>query len=120
MIQRIQTLYLLVAAVAMMVCAYFTFKTVAVGIAALVAAGLSLYTISLYKKRPLQATICRILCFVGVAFVGYFSIGSAGNYAQKDYLYPVGATVLAIFCWLFANIAIRKDEKLVRSLDRIR
>jgi hypothetical protein len=32
----------------------------------------------------------------------------------------MGTTVLAVFCWLFANIAIRKDEKLVRSLDRIR
>ena len=120
MIQRIQTVYLLVAAIAMIACAYFTFKTVVVGIAALVAAALSLYTISLFKKRPLQATICRILCFVGVAFIIYFSIGAAGNYAQKAYLYPVGATILAILSWLFANIAIRKDEKLVRSLDRIR
>ena len=120
MIQRIQTVYLLVAAIAMIVCAYFSFKVVAAGIAALAAAGISLYAISLYKKRPLQANICRILCLVGVALITYFSIGSAGNYAQKGFLYPVGATVLAIFCWLFANIAIRKDEKLVRSLDRIR
>ena len=120
MIQRIQTVYLLVAALAMVACASFVFKNVAVGIAALVAAGLSLYAISLYKKRPLQATVCRILCFVGIAFIAYFSIVNAGNYAQKGYIYPMGTTVLAIFCWLFANIAIRKDEKLVRSLDRIR
>lgn len=104
----------------MAVCAFFSFSHLAVGITALVAACISLYTISLFKKRPLQANICRILCFVGVAFICFLAIMHSGNFAQDTFIYPVGATVVATFCWLFANIAIRKDEKLVRSLDRIR
>ena len=120
MIQRIQTVYLLVAALAMIVCAFFVFKFVAAGIVALVAAGLSLYDIALYKKRPLQATICRLLCFAGIAFISFLAISFSGNYAQKNFIYPVSATVLATLCWLFATRAIMKDEKLVRSLDRIR
>jgi len=120
MIQRIQTVYLLLAFVAMVVCAVYSFSNVAAGIAALLAGCISLYAISLYKKRPLQANICRLLCFVGVAYIAFLAISYSGNYAQKSFIYPMGTTVLAVFCWLFANIAIRKDEKLVRSLDRIR
>ena len=120
MIQRIQSVYLLLAAVAMVVCAIFSFSQVAVGIVAAVAACISLYVISLYKKRPLQANICRILCFFGVAFICFLAISYSGNYAQKDFIYPMVATVVATFCWLFACRAILKDEKLVRSLDRIR
>ena len=120
MIQRIQTVYLLVAAIAMIVCAFFVFKFVAAGIAALVAAGLSLYDIALYKKRPLQANISRLLCFVGVAYIGFLAISFSDNYAQKIFIYPVSATVVATFCWILAARAIMKDEKLVRSLDRIR
>ncbi len=104
----------------MMVSAFFSFSHVAVGIAALVAACISLYIISLYKKRPLQANICRILCFVGVAFICFLAISNSGNYVQKGFIYPMVATVVATLCWLLACRAIMKDEKLVRSLDRIR
>jgi peptidoglycan/LPS O-acetylase OafA/YrhL len=102
------------------VCAIFLFSQVAVGITAAVAACISLYTIFLYKKRPLQANICRILCFVGVAFICFLAITHSGNYAQDTFIYPMIVTVLATLCWLFASRAILKDEKLVRSLDRIR
>ena len=57
---------------------------------------------------------------MGIAYIAFLAISYSGNYAQKSFIYPMGTTVLAVFCWLFANIAIRKDEKLVRSLDRIR
>lgn len=120
MIQRIQTVYLFVAAVAMIVCAFFVFKFVAAGIAALVAAGLSLYDIALYKKRPLQANICRLLCLAGVGFIAYLVISMSGHFAEKSFTYPMAATVVAVICWFLASIAIMKDEKLVRSLDRIR
>ena len=120
MIQRIQTIYLLVAFVSMLVCGIYSFDKVALGIAELVAAGISLYTIFLYKKRTLQANICRLLCFVGVALICFLAIIHSGNYAQKDFIYPIVAIVVAILCWLLACRAIIKDEKLVRSLDRIR
>ena len=120
MIQRIQSVYLLLASIAMVVCAFFSFSYVAFAIAVLVAACISLYAISLFKKRPLQANICRILCFVGVAIIAFLAIIHSGNYAQKDFIYPMVATVVATLCWLLAGRAITKDEKLVRSLDRIR
>ena len=120
MLQRIQSVYLFLAGIAMGVCAYFSLHHLAVCIAALVATCISLYIISLYKKRPLQANICRILCFFGVAFICFLAISHSGNYAQEGFIYPMVSTVVATFCWLFACRAILKDEKLVRSLDRIR
>jgi len=120
MIQRIQTVYLIVAAVAMIFSAITSFGFLSAVITALVAACISLYTIFLYKKRPLQANICRILMACGIAYITFHCLIQYGNYAQKDFILPVAAAVLACFCWLLAARAIMKDEKLVRSLDRIR
>mgnify|MGYP002523815224 CR=1 FL=1 len=120
MIQRIQTVYLFLAAVAMIVCAIFSFAKVAVGVVALVAACISLYTISLFKKRPLQTNICRILAFFGVAFICFHCISHSGAFSEKSFIWPVAATVVACLFWVLAARAIMKDEKLVRSLDRIR
>ena len=120
MIQRIQTVYLMVAALAMIVCAFFSAATPAVAITAVVAAMTSGYAISLYKKRPLQANICRMLCLAGVALIIYIATTLADNLSQKEFLCPAAATLVAILCWFLASSAIMKDEKLVRSLDRIR
>ena len=120
MIQRIKTIYLLVAFVAMVVCAVFSFDYIGLGIGALVAACLSLYTIFLYKKRTLQAKFSRGLCFLGVALICYQCISYSCDYSQKDFVCSVAATAIASLCWILATRGIIKDEKLVRSLDRIR
>jgi len=120
MIQRIQTVYLLLACIAMVVCALFSFSNLAAGIAALVPAVISLYDISLYKNRPLQANICRGLCLFGIAFIIFLTVSHTGDNAEKNFLISMCSTVLAVFLWFLASKAIIKDEKLVRSLDRIR
>ena len=120
MIQRIQTVYLFLAAVAMIVGAIHSFSMVAVGVVALVAACVSLYAISLYKKRPLQLTVSRILALFGVAFICFHCRGSSGDFSQKSFIWPVAATAVACILWVLAARAIMRDEKLVRSLDRIR
>ena len=117
MIQRIQSVYLLLAAVAMVACAFLVFSSVVAGVAALLAACLSLYDIALYKKRPLQAVICKVLSLAGAAFIAYLCIDGPG---QETLWLPVGLTAIACVLWLLAARAIGKDEKLVRSLDRIR
>lgn len=104
----------------MVVCAVFSLASLAQCIPALVAACLSCYAIFLYKKRPLQAGICRLLLVFGVAFIAYLAMDSAGDYSQEYFIVPTAATAAAAVCWLLASIAIVKDEKLVRSLDRIR
>ncbi len=91
-------------------------------------AALPLVTIFLFKKRRLQMTLCRIemvLLLVAQLTVAYMLWQARGmvealgvepmNFALTD-VFPL---VALIFTWL-ALRGIRRDEELVRSLDRIR
>ena len=86
---------------------------------------LSFITIFLYKNRPTQARICMINAFFLVTFyIVIFLSGytfredlSASNISWTAYIVmPFVALVLDILAYK----AINKDERLVRSLDRIR
>ena len=90
-----------------------------------VIAVLSFITIFLYKNRPTQARICMINAFFLVTFyIVIFLSGytfredlSASNISWTAYIVmPFVALVLDILAYK----AINKDERLVRSLDRIR
>ena len=85
-----------------------------------------LYTIFQYKKRLLQIKLGAVNAFIIMAFVAtatYFiytgenQIGfeSRGVF-HVGYFLPLAALLLNSL----ANRFIRKDEKLVRSVDRIR
>lgn len=86
---------------------------------------LSLITIFLYKNRKLQLRLVfGILVLTVVVFVSMYLLSFGNNYTDVDTHESVlnGAGIpLAIL--VFAVLAYRrigKDEKLVRSLDRIR
>lgn len=90
-----------------------------------VIAVLSFITIFLYKNRPTQARICMINAFFLVTFyIVIFLSGytfredlSASNISWTAYIVmPFVALILDILAYK----AINKDERLVRSLDRIR
>ena len=90
-----------------------------------VIAVLSFITIFLYKNRPTQARICMIDAFFLVTFyIVIFLSGytfredlSASNISWTAYIVmPFIALILDILAYK----AINKDERLVRSLDRIR
>jgi len=118
MIQRIQSVYLLVAFILMLLAAYFLWGRYVLVAFAVVAAIASMATIFLYKNRPRQAMVCKILCGLGVVFaVWVFTCPPA---VQTDFVWTIVVTLAAALCWLLASRAIMKDEKLVRSLDRIR
>ena len=92
------------------------------GIAALMA----LYVIFRYDKRPLQIMLNALNAFLIMALIGTMAylIYEAENQVgiqMKDsfkagFFLPVGALALISF----ANRFIRKDEALVKSVDRIR
>lgn len=94
----------------------------------------SLVTILTFKKRNIQLLLSKINIFLIVVLVGssfYFLDNSIGQITEiqrtdmentKDVNYALGA-VLPVFMLIFtvmALTAIRKDEELVRSADRIR
>jgi hypothetical protein len=141
MIQRIQSVWLLLAAI----CAFFTYTLVlysgnvadgsqrlfALGdyfllVAYIIALGvLSLISIFLFKNRKLQfrLTVLNIVLTVGYLFLQYVRI----EQFKKENAIVTGsyhvAALLPILMAIFLIMAARgiyKDEKLVKSLDRLR
>ena len=93
-------------------------------ISLLAAAVLTAFSISLFKTRKTQIDwVKRSLLFdviaLGFCMGIFFSLGGIGTYLWDEAL-GTGLVVLSIILKLFALRFINKDEKLVRSIDRIR
>ena len=130
MIQRKQTLYLLAAFVLQLLTALYATQMQFINFQGLdaysyhfVSAGLALLLlliIVLFKRRPLQCKLCllALLVLIGLVVVTFFGVLSEGFVWQRELL--LGSDGLSIVCIVMAYLAIKKDEALVRSIDRIR
>lgn len=75
---------------------------------------LTLAVVFLYKNRPTQAKLCAVLMAIGIVY--YIALAVIHPILQW---YTVMPMVAVLFLFL-ARKGIIKDEKLVKSLDRIR
>lgn len=135
MIQRPQTAYLLIA-VLLNLFAFFTplygtaindpaawigyAFTMGLAIAIIIAFS----AIFLYKNRILQLKVVRIAVYAEAAAMGIaggmlLSAGGVGRHLLGDVLGCIFIAVSLALLW-FASRQIKKDEELVRSMDRIR
>ncbi len=76
----------------------------------------------LYTNRPLQIRINQLVWLLFTLFWGSYVFFVVQQYSESFSVY-FPDLVLAFFgelCLIFANRFIRKDENLVRSLDRLR
>ncbi len=112
MIQRIQSVYLLVAAILAIVC--FCLKLTWLDALQLVTAAVCTATIFLYAKRMLQAKLCLVALLL--VFAWYIGLAILQGYVNTIDCLPM---IEAILIFL-ARKGIIKDEKLVRAADRIR
>jgi hypothetical protein len=88
---------------------------------------LAFVVIFMFKKRFLQSMMCRLLILINagliVALIYAMEDGGGAkaliDNSPKAYLYYILPSLGIIFSYL-ANIYIQKDEKLVRSTDRLR
>lgn len=83
---------------------------------------LSFFTVFLFKNRMLQMRICTLISLLVIFLVGlisYFSLSTENNIAATIGLSAVLPIIIFIFI-LMARRAVKKDEKLIRSVDRIR
>ena len=137
MIQRIQTVYLLLAFVVTGVLPFFIpLWTMADGKdfffmqnqAYVVILGLST-TLSLlgilsYKKRQNQFVIGRLNIILNLILLGLFTYHSlnlsGGTAAVSEKGIGMFLPIVAIVLLVLANKAIKKDEDLVKSVDRLR
>ncbi len=88
---------------------------------------LNIYTIFQFKKRSLQVTLTNIGVLTGIALImGIFflyipmiekKINIVPDYSKA---YGIYLPLVALVFMVMANRAIKRDEKLVRSADRLR
>ena len=152
MIQRIQTIYLMLAAIMLGLTFVFPFATYTLGpadvlfnaygvsenalevstffpyyITIALSMWLALFSILQYKKRKVQITVGRLiylLLVITIAFIfidlyslkGQFEIDSSAVSCGVSMFLPVAALPIIFM----ANRNIRKDEALIKSLDRLR
>lgn len=136
MIQRMQSIWLLLASLSAMLSLKFPFyigtnstgqvsysltgtETLPIIIVTVVICTLSLISLFLYKSRPAQIKLCLIgvLAEVGLILLYQHETSgfTAGGYALTSILQP---SILLFF--LLAARGIKHDEKLIRDSDRLR
>ncbi|MDX6746427.1 DUF4293 domain-containing protein [Polaribacter sp. PL03] len=143
MIQRIQTVYLLLASIisGVLIFVFNLWKSIKKDIFALdllnsesyllkvipilflVSAILSFVAIFIFKNRKLQFVIGRLTILVNLILLGlliYVSLTLPGEASVSEKGIGMFIPILAILLVVLANKAIKKDEDLVKSVDRLR
>ena len=136
MLQRIQTLYLIIAAIisAGLIFVFhlwtnnaevqvFAEDNITYLVLFLGSAALSLVTIMNYKNRKFQFVLGRLNIILNFILLGLFVYQSLNVSGEADVSEKGIGILLPIFSIVFlvlANKAIKKDEDLVKSVDRLR
>ncbi len=149
MIQRIQTIFLLVVVIACVILMYIPVYELVQGTITIPPAAdgsvntqftifnsailaiingavgvLALIAIFLFKNRNLQARAANLAMLIDCALIGllFFSADSMSSTLQAKVHYLYGAYIPVIIAiLLFAAVRfIKKDDELVRSADRLR
>jgi len=143
MIQRIQTVYLLLASLVSggLIFVFNLWNTIkekifvvdlfskdivvlkAIPFMFITSSLLSIGAIFLFKDRKLQFVLGRVIILINLILLGlliYLSLNLSGETMVSEKGIGMFLPVLAILLIVFANKAIKKDENLVKSVDRLR
>ena len=136
MIQRIQTVYLFFVMLVSGVLPFwvnlwsdpdgniiFAENDILVSGAFYVSALLALVAIVIYKKRKNQFVLNRLNMILNLFLLGFFvyrSLNLSGEISVSEKGIGVLIPVISIVLLVLANRAIKKDEDLVKSVDRLR
>jgi len=143
MIQRLQSIYLLLASIVsgglifvfnlwntikekifvvdLFLEEAFTFKIIPLMFFA--SAILSLIALFLFKNRKLQFVIGRVIILINLFLLGvliYLSLNLSGETVVSEKGIGMFLPILVVLLIVLANKAIIKDEDLVKSVDRLR
>ncbi|MCP4121241.1 MAG: DUF4293 domain-containing protein [Bacteroidetes bacterium] len=137
MIQRVQSIYLFLAAAAVILFNYLSLgidvdpdpdmlvfgkNIVPLFFGSIIIAAISLINIFLYSNRALQMRVCKINLALVLALIGatvYFLIGIPESAIEM----PGMGLAMPLFTLIFSFLGLKKigaDEKIVRSMDRLR
>ena len=136
MIQRIQSIYLVIVALLAALLPFFLylwldaqgeefFAKYDILVSALfyLIAGLALLSIFLFKNRKNQFVVNRLNMILNLFLLGFFvyrSLNLSGETLVSEKGIGMLIPVFSIVFLALANRAIKKDEDLVKSVDRLR
>ena len=89
----------------------------------LLSAIISIVTIFLFNNRKLQFVVGRIIILINLFLLGlliYVSLTLPGEVSISEKGIGMFLPILAILLIVLANKAVKKDEDLVKSVDRLR
>ncbi len=106
-------------------------NTIYLPIAAIVLGILTIAIIFLYQNRILQIRLIAVAVLINIAYIALLFFLAADDFAtvlQENFKtsvftqYSIGSYIplVTIFLFILAQNAIKKDEKKVRSADRLR
>lgn len=138
MIQRVQTIYLILAALACVAFIFVPFgqiktpeggaetwaikQVTPIMISSVIVAAISIFSIFLFKNRKTQMKVVLVNILLSLVVIGLFIFGVTQHIGLKNYIFGIGA-ILPLFVLLFNMLAygnIKSDENLVKSMDRLR
>jgi len=129
MLQRIQTIWTLLAVLAAVslfvtgqdVDVFGNIPVIDISCIALVLAGaLSIFSFKNRKRQIMLNTFSIIINALLIGVLAYWLLNlSGGIQIPEKGIEPI-FPLIAVICLLIANIYIRKDERLVKSVDRLR
>ncbi|MCL6218143.1 DUF4293 domain-containing protein [Zunongwangia pacifica] len=136
MLQRIQTVYLLIAAIVSLglIFVFALWQTeegsavyaqdqLTIFIMFIASGLLSLISIFMFKNRKLQFVLGRINIILNFFLLGvfvYWSLSLPGEMNISEKGIGMFLPIISIVFLVLANKAIKKDEDLVKSVDRLR
>ena len=136
MIQRIQSVWLLIASILTFLTLKFSFysgtylpdnqyhqlngtdnillmtSTIALGVLAII-------NIFLYKNRIIQLRLCIVAILLDLLLV-FLYFRALSDFTRGEYAITAAAHLLIIISLILAANGINRDEKLIRSSDRLR
>ena len=136
MIQRIQSFYLLIVAILAGILPFFfnlwinidgvevfADHEMLISIAFYIITVLAIWSIVQFKNRKTQFVINRLNMILNVFLLGFFvyrSLNLSGEISVSEKGIGMLIPVFSIIFLVLANRAIKKDEDLVKSVDRLR
>ncbi len=143
MIQRIQSIYLILTSIVSggLILVFHLWKVAAekifvvdlffeesilfklIPLAFIASSILAFVTIFMFKNRQLQFVLGRINILINLFLLGlliYLSLTVSGETSVSEKGIGMFLPILAILLLVLANKAIKKDEDLVKSVDRLR
>jgi uncharacterized membrane protein len=135
MIQRKQSIYLLIAGLVSGISTWFADlwvlakewmqpeDNIITMLLFLISAVLSIVTIFLFKNRKTQMKVTGLNILLNILLIGYlaYSLTSLpGGFSDSEKGIGLVAPFISILMLVIANRFIKKDEQLVKSVDRFR